>query len=480
MKILFAAAEAYPLIKTGGLGDIASGLPSALASLGASVCLLLPAYPEAKAKAKATGKSIALSNPLGAGEASLIEASMPDSGVNVLLVDCKTLYERPGTPYGDTDGHGWPDNHLRFALLSFAAAMISAGGAFGFRPDILHVNDWHTGLAPLYLKKSKKARPPSVFAIHNLHYQGIFEPNLLRSIGLDSHDFTIGGVEYHGKISFMKAGIQYADRITTVSRTYAREILRPETGEGLHGLLGARVNVLRGILNGADYKLWNPDQDEAIAAKYSATRLGGKAKCKLALQRQMGLAERSDAPLLGLISRFADQKGIGILLGALDGLFALGCQLVVLGSGEPWFEAALRSAAKDFPKQAAAVIGYDEELAHRIQAGADMLLVPSLFEPCGLTQLYALKYGTLPVVRRTGGLADTVVDFQEGAAGTGIVFGEAASAGLLFAVKRGIELYRRPSDWRRVQKNAMKQDFGWQTAANEYMSLYNEMLREKA
>ena len=477
MRILFAASEAYPLVKTGGLADVASGLPAALAALDADVRIILPAYPEALDKAADKGRAIPLGDPLGCGETSLLPARMPDSGVPVLLVDCPSLFTRTGGPYVDNKGRLWPDNHLRFALLSKVAALVCSGGIVGgWRPDILHANDWHTGLAPAYLKRWDGARTPSVFTIHNIHYQGLFEHRVLKKIGIDEEDFSIDGVEYYGKVSFMKAGLQFCDRITTVSPTYAREIQEPEMGEGLHGLLSARAGDLTGILNGVDYGLWNPAMDETLAATYSPGRLKGKAQCKRALQRRMGLEENDEAPLLGIVSRFTHQKGIDLVVKALDGIFGLGAQVAVLGSGETKFERALKKAVDSSSMRMAVRIGYDEELAHGIQAGADMLLLPSRFEPCGLTQLYALKYGTLPVVRRTGGLADSVTDVSEGKTGTGFVFDEATAPELLGAIERGVELYRRPKDWRRVQRNAMKQDFSWEKSAGEHMSLYNELL----
>ncbi|HEB79201.1 MAG TPA: starch synthase, partial [Rhodospirillales bacterium] len=276
MKILFAASEAYPLVKTGGLADAASGLPAALAGLGVDARIILPAYPEALDKAQAKDQGVALGDPLDAGETRLISARLPDSGAPVLLVDCPSLYDRPGGPYVDAKGHLWPDNHLRFALLSKAAAMVCTDGANGWRPDVLHANDWHAGLAPLYLKQAL----PSVFTVHNIHYQGLFERKTLQSVGLGDEHFTVNGVEYYGKVSFMKAGLQFSDRITTVSPTYAREIQGPEMGEGLHGLLAARADVLKGVLNGVDYGLWSPAKDKAIAANYTAGRLKGKAECK--------------------------------------------------------------------------------------------------------------------------------------------------------------------------------------------------------
>ena len=475
MRLLFAASEAYPLIKTGGLADVASGLPAALAALGCDVRLILPAYPQVLEGAEAKGQGLALGDPLGTGETRLIPARMPDSGIDAWLVDCPPLYDREGGPYVDAKGNVWPDNHQRFALLSMAAALVCMNGANGWHPDVVHANDWHTGLIPLFLKRGKEAIP-SVFTIHNIHYQGLFERKVLEGVGLTRVDFTIDGVEYFGKVSYIKAGLQFSSRITTVSPTYASELQGPEMGEGLDGLLSARAGVLKGILNGVDYALWNPAEDRAIARDYSASSLDVKVDNKRALQREMGLEERDEAPLLGMVSRFTHQKGIDLLLDALDGIFSLGCQVAVLGSGEAKFERELSAAADASPKRMAATIGYDEELAHRIQAGADMLLVPSRFEPCGLTQLYALKYGTLPVVRRTGGLADSVFDVSEGKAGTGFLFDGPTPEELLKAVRRGVELFGRPKDWHKVQKTAMKQDFSWQKSAAAYMLLYKELV----
>ncbi|MEE8393594.1 MAG: glycogen synthase GlgA, partial [Rhodospirillales bacterium] len=438
MKVLYAASEAYPLVKTGGLADVASGLPAALAALGCDVRTILPAYAEAldraEAPGKGKGKAVDLGDPLGLGGTRLIPARMPDSGIHVWLVDCPTLYKRRGGPYADAKGNAWPDNHLRFALLSMAAALVCRDGVKGWRPGVVHANDWHTGLVPLYLSRLGGVPVPSVFTIHNIHYQGLFEPKILKSVGLKDSDFTIDGVEYYAMVSFIKAGLQFSDRITTVSPSYAVEIQGPEMGEGLDGLLRARAGVLSGILNGVDYGLWNPAKDKAIARNYSPQSLERKAENKPALQRRMGLEVTDQAPLLGMVSRFTHQKGIDIALDAVEGLFGLGAQVAVLGSGEARYERAIKKSAAASKGRMAAVIGYDEDLSHLIQAGADMVLVPSRFEPCGLTQLYALRYGTLPVVRRTGGLADSVFDVSGGKAGTGFVFDGADPDSLLQAV----------------------------------------------
>ncbi len=476
MKILYAASEAFPLVKTGGLADVASGLPAALAGIGCDVRIILPAYPQALDKVVAKGKSIALEQPPGFPETRLLPARMPDSGVPVLLVDCPALFDRPGGPYADARGQLWPDNHLRFALLSMVAAIVGKNGADGWRPDVVHANDWHTGLVPAYLKRLHGPETPSVFTIHSIHYQGLFEQGIIDQVGLDREDFHIDGFEYFGRISFLKAGLQFSERITTVSPTYAREIQHEATGEGFHGVLSARADVLSGILNGVDYTLWNPAADQDISCSYSASSLAGKTENKRALQCDMGLEQLDEAPLLGMVCRFTHQKGIDLLLDALDGVLALGCQIIVLGSGEARFELALREAADTFQKRMAVTIGYDETLAHRMMAGAYMLLVPSRFEPCGLTQLYALKYGTLPVVRRTGGLADSILDVSGGKAGTGFVFNAAAGGELLDAVKRGVEMYGRPKTWRRIQKVAMEQDFSWQKAAHAHLSLYKGLI----
>ncbi len=477
MKVLFVSSEAYPLVKTGGLADVAGALPAALKRMGEDLRLMLPAYPEALDKAEKKGRAIRLGDPLGTGETRLIPGQMPDSGLKIWLVDNPELFARDGGLYLGPDGHDWPDNHLRFALLARAAAMVCVGGnMMGWKPDVVHANDWQTGLVPAYLDQWGGSKVPSVFTIHNIHYQGLFDPDVIPGIGLRHEHFSMHGVEFHGSVSYLKSGLFYSSRITTVSPTYAREIRSTEQGTGFQGLLSLRDDDLTGVLNGIDCETWNPAGDPHIAKRYSAARPGGKEENRTALRREMKLAGESDAPLLGLVSRFVEQKGVDLVLDALPGILDKGCQVVLVGSGDPVLEQRVRDAAAADPGRVAAFIGYDENLAHRVQAGADALLVPSRFEPCGLTQLYALRYGTLPIVRRTGGLSDSVTDVDEGETGTGFLFDRAEPRSLEDAVGRAVALFRKPKDWRAVQKRAMARDFSWARSAEAYHTLYRELV----
>jgi starch synthase len=475
MKILVVASEAYPLVKTGGLADVAGALPAALAALGQDVRLMLPGYPPVLDGAEGLGRWRSLGDPLGAGELRIALGRVPGGGLPLWVVDCPPRYRRDGGPYLDPEGRDWPDNHLRFALLARAAAMVcDAGALLGWRPDVLHAHDWQTGLAPAFLALRGGRRPRTVFTIHNIQFPGIFGGETLAQVGLPPESFTPDGVEYHGGLSFLKAGIRYGDRVNTVSPGYAREVLTPEGGAGFDGLLTARGDRFGGILNGIDAAVWNPAGDPLIAHPYSARHLASKRQNKAALQRETGLAPLPDAPLLGAISRLTVQKGLDLVLGALPQMLARGGQLVLLGAGESTLEVAFRLAAEAHPGRVSVRIGYDEALAHRIQAGCDLLLVPSRFEPCGLTQLYALRYGTLPVVRRTGGLADSVLDARETGAGTGFVFDAATVADLTAALTRAFALYARRADWQAMQRRAMGRDSSWEGAARQYLALYRD------
>ncbi|MEO5374536.1 MAG: glycogen synthase GlgA [Alphaproteobacteria bacterium] len=477
MRILFVASEAFPLIKTGGLADVAGALPAALVEAGEDVRLLLPAYPAALAALEDAAVIADLGDPLGAGPVHLIRGQSPGMRLEVWMVSCPNLFDRPGNPYLGPDGRDWPDNFLRFAVLSWVAATIAAGGwSGGWTPDIVHANDWQTGLVPAYLKTWGVARPPTVFTVHNLAYQGRFSPAILNAVGLPWESFAIDGVEFYGDLSYLKAGLYYADRITTVSPTYAHEIQTDGEGQGLQGLLLARDGDLSGILNGEDPKVWDPEHDPAIAHHFTASHLSGKAKDKTALQREFKLDPVADAPLFGVISRLAEQKGIDLILDAVHDIVGRGGQIVILGSGDSHLEQGCRDAAAAWPGRVATRIGFEEPLAHRMQAGCDLVLMPSRFEPCGLTQLYALRYGTIPVVRRTGGLADTVFDALDGAEATGFVFRESTLEDFQNAIHRALALYRQPSAWQELQRRAMGQDFSWRRAAENYRRLYRELV----
>lgn len=476
MRILFVAAEAYPLIKTGGLADVAGALPQALAEAGDDVRLMLPAYPEALAGVEGAELVASFGDVLGTGPVRIVGGRVPGQRLPIWLVDSGAMFDRPGNPYVRADGSDWPDNFLRFAVLSYAAARVGLEGVADWRPDIVHGNDWQTGLIPAYLKLWGAARPATVFTVHNLAYQGRFAPHILPRIGLPVEAFSVNGVEFHGDVSYLKAGLYYTDRITTVSPTYAHEIQREGEGLGLQGLLMARDKDLTGILNGEDTRIWDPATDPAIEHHFTSEQLAGKAEDKSALRQELGLAPEARAPLLGIISRLTEQKGIDLVLTAVSDIIGRGGQIVILGTGDARLESACRQMGVDYPGRVVTRIGFEEGLAHRIQAGCDILLMPSRFEPCGLSQMYALRYGTIPVVRHTGGLADTVVDAAAAGGGTGFVFAEATADDFLVAVHRALATYDDPMAWRQMQRRAMGQDFSWQRSAENYRRVYRELV----
>jgi starch synthase len=484
MRVLQVAAEVFPQVKTGGLADVAGALPPALAREGADVRLLLPGLP-AIADALAGARSVLRVGPrFGAAHVELLHGRLQGSDLPAYVVDAPYLYRRAGNPYLGPDGHDWPDNLQRFALLGWAAAHLAAGELDpAWRPDVLHAHDWHAALACAYVAAHPPTTAGSVFTVHNLAFQGLFPIGDFALLELSQRALWPHGIEFHRQVSFMKAGLLFADRITTVSPTYAREIATPEFGCGLDGVLRDRHHDLRGILNGVDRELWNPAADRWIAARYDATSLAGKAYCKAALQREFGLEPRADAPLFGVVSRLTHQKGLDLLLGALPALLARGGQLAVQGTGDDALEQAFRGAAQQHPQQVALNVGYDEPRAHRLVAGADVIVVPSRFEPCGLTQMYGLRYGTLPLVRRVGGLADTVVDADERALAadraTGFVFEHAQAGALEAALVRAMTLFRDPPRWQAVMRRAMAQEFTWTGAAREYLALYDEAIRSR-
>jgi len=482
--VLHVAAEVFPLVKTGGLADVAGALPPALARAGADARLLLPGLP-AIVESLLQPRSLCQVGPqFGAARITLRLGRLPGSHVSAYVIDAPYLYRRSGSPYQDSRGTEWSDNLQRFALLGWVGAHLAAGELDErWTPDVLHAHDWHAALACSYLKGHPATPAASVFTIHNLAFQGLFPIADFAALDLPARMLSASGLEFHGQLSFMKGGLKFADRITTVSPSYAREIATPEFGAGLDGVIRSRQADVSGILNGVDYEVWNPEIDSALASRYSAERLDGKGACKQALQREAGLAVEADAPLLTVISRLTSQKGLDLVLGALPGLLAQGAQLFVVGTGEPALEAAFREAALAHPGRVAVRLVYDETLAHRAIGGADAILVPSRFEPCGLTQLYGLRYGTLPLVRRVGGLADTVVDasadaLREGRA-TGFAFDAPASAALLHAVERLVALYRQPPAWRAVMRHAMVRDFSWDHAAVDYLALYRDVIARR-
>lgn len=479
MRILHVASEIYPLVKTGGLADVLGSLPPALVNRGLDVRVLLPGLPGIINGMADLKPVLRIGAVFGAAVVTLQLGKLPDSGVPAYVIDAPFLYQREGNPYVGPDGHDWSDNHRRFALLGWIAAHIASGELDPeWVPDVVHAHDWHAGLAPVYMAQNPGLKTASVFTIHNLAFRGIFPIDCHAELGLPARKLTPHGIEFHGKISFMKAGLVYSNRITTVSPTYAREICTPEFGCGLDGVLRDRGYALSGILNGVDYSIWNPE-DPAIATPYSSQDLGGKLECKRALQAEFGLKQGASGPLFAVVSRLTSQKGMDILLAAMPELLREGAQLVVLGSGEGDLEAGFRYAASANPQNVAVFIGYDENMSHRIMAGADILLVPSRFEPCGLTQLYALRYGTLPLVRRVGGLADTVVDATPDTlssdSATGFVFDDASRHALAARVRDAVSLYHDHEAWCRVQGRGMAQDYSWDDSAANYESLYRSL-----
>jgi starch synthase len=482
IRVLAVASEIYPLIKTGGLADVVGALPAALKAEGIETRTLVPGYPDViKAPAAAEGV-LSLPNFYG-GDARLLAGS--SAGLELFVLDAPHLFAREGNPYLSPLGTDWPDNAIRFAALGRIAAIIGQGAIPAFVPDVVHAHDWQAGLTPAFLHYDQVPRrgPATVMTVHNLAFQGLFPREMLNELGLPPHAFAVDGVEYYGQIGFLKAGLQFADRITTVSPSYAIEIQEAEGGMGLDGLLRTRSDVLSGIVNGIDISVWNPATDAVIASRFSAVSPAGRAANKAALQRRFGLRAESEALLLGVISRLSSQKGLDLVIDNLPLILAAEMQLVLLGSGDPELQASYLAAAESHPGRIGVVIGYDENLAHLIQAGADALLVPSRFEPCGLTQLCALRYGAIPVVSRVGGLADTVVDADPMAIAandaTGIQFAPVTRENLAVALGRADALFHDRPVWKRIQNNAMTRDVSWRNSARQYAALYRRIAGTK-
>ena len=488
MRVLHAAAEIFPLVKTGGLADVLGALPQALLEAGADVRLVLPGLPAIKNGVERQTLVCEIGAVFGAGKVSLWLGYMPDGGLTtgtplpVYVVDAPYLYQRAGNPYLAADGNEWADNLQRFALLGWVAAHIAAGELDAdWRPDVLHAHDWHAAMACAYIAAAPAATVATVFTVHNLAYQGLFDERDFPMLGLPARLLSPDGIEFHAQISFMKAGLTFADRVTTVSPNYAAEMAREEFGCGLDGMVRARGRDVSGILNGVDGTVWNPASDPGIAAPYSPSALGGKLRCKAALQTAMGLKADARAPLFAVVSRLTPQKGLDLVLAALPELLAAGAQLAVQGSGDAALEAAFTAAAAAHPGRVAVRLGYDEAFAHQMIAGADAVLVPSRFEPCGLTQLYGLRYGTVPVVRRVGGLADTVVDATAQALvrdeATGFMFDAATPAALAAALRQAASAHAKPKLWRQLMLRGMAQRFSWGDAAAQYLLLYDEAVQ---
>ncbi len=484
MRVLCVISEVFPLVKTGGLADVTAALPVAVSKLDVDMRLLLPGYRQAIARAAGVQEVARLGALLGCGDVRLLAARLPDSGVPVWLIDCPALYDRNGGVYQDERGAEWRDNALRFALLNHVAALIADGlGDEPWRPDVVHCHDWHAGLVPLLMAGRARPRPPTLLTLHNLAYQGIFPLEQFDRLGL-SHPDAYAAVEFFGRLSFLKAGIGFADALSTVSPTYAREILTPEYGCGLDGLLRERACHLSGILNGADYRIWDPAHDPHLASPYWPHRLSAKRASKIALQEEMALDAAPDCPIIAFKSRLAHQKMPDIVLEALPSLLTEDIQFALVAEGEAGYEFGFRDLAARYPGRVSVRIGYEEPLAHRLLAGADMLLHPSRYEPCGLAPIYAMRYGTLPIVRRSGGTADSVVDAIEDTirceTATGFAFERPTADDLIACVRRALALYRQPIAWRKMRLSAMRQDFGWQRPAQAYVDLYRALVAGSA
>jgi starch synthase len=486
MRVLYVTAELYPWVKSGGLGDVAAALPPALTALGVDTRLLLPGFPGFLDAFPGITDVARLRTPFTSERVRVALTRLPGTERLAYLVDQPAYYDRPGSPYASPDGNDWTDNHRRFGLFSWVAAEIARGADPSWAPDILHAHDWHAGLASAYLAAlpPTAGHTPTVFTVHNLAYQGLFSAALFPELALPPGFLSVDGVEFYGLISFMKAGLFHSDRLTTVSPTYAREIQTSAFGGGFDGLLRSRAGALTGILNGVDPLVWDPGHDALLPRIYGAEDApAGKHAAKAALRSRLGLEQHEDAPLFGAVSRLTPQKGLDLLLPCLPEVVAGGSQIAILGSGDSDLEQGFAAAAEAHRGQVAVEIGYDEALSHLIIGGSDVILVPSRFEPCGLTQLYALRYGTLPLVRRVGGLADTVVDatsvsLAEDSA-TGFAFDDVNPQALMSAIGRATALFCEPKMWRRVMRRAMTRDFSWESGARQYVALYRELRPDK-
>jgi starch synthase len=472
IEVLSVASEVYPLIKTGGLADVAGALPGALSGHGVTMRTLVPGYPAVKAKL-GRGRVVKELDDLFGVPAKLIAARV--EGVDVIVIDAPALYDRPGNPYVSPDGWDWPDNWKRFAALGWVAAELGMGMVEGYHPQVIHCHDWQAGLAPAYIKFGPSAHVKTVMTIHNIAFKGFFGSEIFGQLRLPPHAYGMSGVEYYGGISYLKSGMECADYVTTVSPNYADEIRTPEFGMGLEGLLNGRADTVVGILNGIDIEAWNPATDPALDRNFSANSMQGRQANKLAVVQKFEL-DGTDGPLFCVVSRLTDQKGMDLLLQAVDGLVGLGGRLAVLGSGENYLEDGFRHMWQRHPGKVGIVTGYNEALSHLMQGGCDAILIPSRFEPCGLTQLYGLRYGCVPVVSRIGGLADTVIDANPAAlaaeVATGVVFAPNNTHSLHEAIRRTVRLYADEKLWKKIQRRGMKSDVSWDTSAARYADLY--------
>ena len=472
-KILFVTSEAYPLIKTGGLADVSGSLPIALDALGHDVRIVMPAYADVLASlGDLPSKRI---NQAG-GEVEIFETELPGTSVPVWLVSHQGAFDRSGNPYLAENGKSWPDNAERFSLLCRVSVEIAMNRmGFGWKPEIVHCNDWQTGLIPALLE-DEGDRPATVYTIHNLAYQGLFPKELFQKLGLPQHFWSYNALEFWDQLCFLKGGLVYADRINTVSPNYAVEIQGKEFGCGMEGLLKERKDRLSGIINGIDEEAWNPATDPLIPHAFELGNMAGKDANKAALQKYFKLAPDKNVAVIAMVGRTVQQKGIDLVIEILPKLMDLPVQLAILGSGEKKYEQTLKHWNSLYPERIALKLGYDEPLAHLIEAGSDLFLMPSRFEPCGLNQMYSQRYGTVPIVRCVGGLADTVEDanpanLEQGKA-SGVVFRESSAEALLQAVTRSLELFNAKAEWKKIQKTGMKKDFSWKQSAIKYLDLY--------
>ena len=480
MQVLAVASEIYPLVKTGGLADVAGALPLALKPLGIRTRTLIPGYPSVLAAVPDATVCHRFEDLLGE-EATLL--AVKHRGLDLLILDAPALFDRPGGPYLDSAGIDHADNWRRFAALSKAGAEIAAGVMEGWRPDVVHAHDWQAAMVPVYMRYSVVPELPSALTIHNIAFQGQFSSSIFGRLDLPPHAFSMEGVEYYGDVCFLKGGLMATHAVTTVSPSYAEEILTPDFGMGLQGVIAARAAHLHGIVNGIDADVWNPATDPMIAEAYSATTMKRRAANRVAIANHFGL-DHDDGPIFCVVSRLTWQKGMDLLAELADEIVAQGGKLAILGSGDPGLEDAMLAAASRHPGRIGMTTGYNEPLSHLMQAGSDAILIPSRFEPCGLTQLYALRYGCIPVVGRTGGLADTVIDANEAAlnakAATGVQFSPVDVNGLRQALRRTFRLYENQKLWTQMQKQGMKTDVSWEKSAETYAKLYASLVSKGA
>ena len=468
MNVLFVTPECAPLVKTGGLGDVSAALPPALRGIGVDARVLMPGYRAVLAgieNAKELGRFDVFGHSV-----RLLEATLPGA-VPLIVVDQPQLFDRKGGPYQSEDGNDWEDNALRFGVLSKVAAVLgSMQCPLAWRPHVVHCNDWPTALAPAFLRFATGRHAASLTTIHNLAFQGIFEPAQVRRLELPAESLGLSGLEFYGRMSFLKGGLVYADAINTVSPTYAREIQSERLGFGLEGVLQMRHEVLYGVLNGIDTGIWDPSTDALIAARYDAASLEKKRANKAALKQRVGLGGDIDRPLLAMVTRLTHQKGIDLAVDAAATLIGMGAQLLVVGTGDRDLVGRLHGLQAHHPQDVGLFIGFDESLAHLVEAGADVFLMPSRFEPCGMNQMYSQRYGTPPIANATGGLVDTIEDEV-----TGFLMKSATPEALIEASRRAIAAYRDASRWREIQRAGMARDFGWAAAARAYVGIYEKI-----